>query len=48
MTVTGGRMRDGSKMIRLFNGKKADGTAFYGDDFRPESTGQQHAALQLR
>jgi hypothetical protein len=39
VTVTGGRMRDGSKMIRLFNGKKADGTAFYGDDFRPESTG---------
>jgi hypothetical protein len=39
VTVTGGRMRDGSKMIRLFNGKKADGTPFYGDDFRPESTG---------
>ena len=27
------------RLIRLFNGKKADGTAFYGDDFRPESTG---------
>ena len=39
VTVTGGRMRDGSKMIRLFNGTKADGTPFYGDDFRPESTG---------
>ena len=39
VTVTGGRMKDGSKMIRLFNGKKADGTPFYGDDFRPESTG---------
>ena len=39
VTVTGGRMRDGSKMIRLFNGTKADGTQFYGDDFRPQSTG---------
>ena len=39
VTVTGGRMKDGSKMIRLFNGTKADGTPFYGDDFRPESTG---------
>lgn len=43
VTVTGGRMRDGSKMIRLFNGKKADGTAFYGDDFRPESTGNNQS-----
>ncbi len=43
VTVTGGRMRDGSKMIRLFNGKKADGTPFYGDDFRPESTGNNAA-----
>ena len=39
ITVTGGRMRDGKPMIRLFNGTKADGTPFYGDDFRPESTG---------
>jgi hypothetical protein len=37
--VTGGRMRDGSRMIRLFNGSKADGTAFYGDDFSPKATG---------
>ena len=39
ITVTGGRMLDGTKMIRLVNGVKADGTKFYGDDFRPESTG---------
>jgi hypothetical protein len=32
-------MLDGTKMIRLVNGVKADGTKFYGDDFRPESTG---------
>ena len=39
ITVTGGRMLDGTKMIRLVNGVKADGTKFYGDDFRPEATG---------
>jgi hypothetical protein len=39
ITVTGGRMVDGTKMIRLVNGVKADGTKFYGDDFRPEATG---------
>lgn len=39
ITVTGGRMFDGTKMIRLVNGGRADGTKFYGDDFRPETTG---------
>ena len=39
INVTGGRMLDGTKMIRPVNGAKADGTKFYGDDFRPEATG---------
>jgi hypothetical protein len=39
ITVNGGRMLDGSKMMRLDDGVKADGTKFYGDDFRPETTG---------
>jgi len=37
--VNGGRMLDGSKMMRLDDGVKADGSKFYGDDFRPETTG---------
>lgn len=39
ITVNGGRMLDGSRMMRLDDGVKADGTKFYGDDFRPETTG---------
>ena len=39
ITVNGGRMLDGSKMMRLDDGVKADGSKFYGDDFRPETTG---------
>jgi len=39
ITVNGGRMQDGSKMMRLDDGVKSDGTKFYGDDFRPETTG---------
>jgi hypothetical protein len=37
--VNGGRMFDGSKLMRLDDGVKADGSKFYGDDFRPETTG---------
>ena len=39
VTVTGGRMADGSRMIRLDRGTKTDGSKFYGDDFSPEATG---------
>jgi hypothetical protein len=33
ITVTGGQMKNGTKMIRLLRGTKADGWKFYGDDF---------------
>src|SRR5262245_22301999 len=39
ITVNGGRMLDGSKLMRLDDGVKSDGSKFYGDDFRPETTG---------
>jgi hypothetical protein len=39
ITVNGGRMFDGSRLMRLDDGAKADGSKFYGDDFRPETTG---------
>jgi hypothetical protein len=39
ITVNGGRMLNGSKMMRLDDGMKSDGSKFYGDDFRPETTG---------
>jgi uncharacterized protein DUF6152 len=45
VTVNGGRMRDGSKMIRLLNGTKADGTPFFGDDFSPKATGHNQEAV---
>lgn len=39
VTVTGGAMRDGKKMMRLLRGTKAsDGWKFYGDDFSSEKT----------
>ena len=38
ITVNGGRMLDGSKMMRLDDGVKADGSKFYGDDFRPSTS----------
>jgi hypothetical protein len=44
VTVTGGRMMDGSRMIRLDRGTKSDGTKFYGDDFSPEATGNNLGA----
>lgn len=44
VTVTGGRMADGSKMIRLDRGTKANGAKFYGDDFTPEATGHNRDA----
>jgi hypothetical protein len=39
ITVVGGAMKDGTNMIRLLRGSKADGTKFYGDDFSPAATG---------
>jgi hypothetical protein len=33
VTVTGGALKDGKKMMRLLRGVKADGWKFYGDDF---------------
>src|SRR5262245_3982292 len=39
ITVNGGRMLDGSNRTRLDAGVTADGSKFYGDDFRPETTG---------
>ena len=33
ISVTGGRIKDGAKLIRLLRGTKADGWKFYGDDF---------------
>jgi hypothetical protein len=39
ITVVGGTMKDGSHMMRLLRGNKADGTKFYGDDFSPGSAG---------
>ena len=37
ITVTGGQLRDGKKMMRLLRGTKAaDGWKFYGDDFSTE------------
>ena len=39
LTVVGGAMRDGTHMLRLLRGSKADGTKFYGDDFSPSATG---------
>ncbi len=37
--VKGARIQDGSKLMRLDDGVKSDGSKFYGDDFRPETTG---------
>ena len=48
VTVTGGRMADGSRMIRLDRGTKADGAKFYGDDFSPEATGNNLGAQGQR
>ena len=39
ITVVGGVMKDGSHMMRLLRGTKADGSKFYGDDFSPSATG---------
>ena len=39
ITVVGGQMKDGTHMMRLLRGNKADGTKFYGDDFSPSATG---------
>jgi hypothetical protein len=39
VTVVGGQMKDGSHMMRLLRGTKANGTKFYGDDFSPSATG---------
>jgi hypothetical protein len=39
LTVVGGAMKDGSHMMRLLRGSKAEGTKFYGDDFSPGATG---------
>jgi hypothetical protein len=43
ITVVGGQMKDGSHMMRLLRGTKADGTKFYGDDFSPSATGAASA-----
>jgi hypothetical protein len=43
ITVVGGQMKDGSHMMRLLRGTKADGTKFYGDDFSPSATGATSA-----
>jgi hypothetical protein len=43
ITVVGGQMKDGTHMMRLLRGNKADGTKFYGDDFSPSSTGATSA-----
>jgi len=39
ITVVGGAIKDGTHMMRLLRGTKADGTKFYGDDFSPSATG---------
>ena len=39
ITVVGGAIKDGTHMMRLLRGSKADGTKFYGDDFSPSATG---------
>jgi len=39
ITVVGGQMKDGSHMMRLLRGNKADGAKFYGDDFAPGTAG---------
>src|SRR5262249_32603589 len=39
ITVVGGAVKDGTRMMRLLRGNKADGTKFYGDDFSPGTTG---------
>lgn len=39
VTVTGGQMKDGSKMMRLLRGSFPDGRKFYGDDFAPGTDG---------
>ena len=36
ITVTGGQLKDGKKMMRLLRGVKADGWKFFGDDFSPQ------------
>lgn len=42
VTVTGGKMRDGKKTMRLLRGTKAsDGWKFYGDDFSTEQAGKK-------
>lgn len=43
ITVVGGAIKDGTHMMRLLRGNKADGTKFYGDDFSPSATGANPA-----
>lgn len=39
ITVTGGQMKDGAKLMRLLRGSFPDGRKFYGDDFAPGTDG---------
>jgi len=43
ITVIGGGMKDGSKMMRLLRGSFQDGKKFYGDDFSPGTAGTENS-----